>query len=515
MAADLANEMVQGVNRRMARGAAWMIGLRFVDRLIGLFSMIILARLLVPADFGLVAIAMAMVAVVDDLADFGFEMALIQNQEADRSHYDTAWTFNVIRGLAASVILALLAHPLALFFEDPRLNEVLLALSISPFLAGFYNIGTVAFRKDLTLNKEFIFRIVPRLIGVIATIVFALAWRNYWALVVGTLTGISVRLVLSYLMHGYRPHMSFSAFGDIMGFSKWMLMTSIADMVSQKAGTFTIAKILDAASLGIFSMSGQIANMASQELIAPIKQALFPGYAKLAHDIVLLKKAFLDVYGMLVLIALPAAIGIGLTAEFFVPLLLGPKWDEAIPVIEILVISGGLRSLSSHVRPVYLALNRPHLGAYASVGRAVVYLPALAFALVEYGIKGAAVAHAFGHVAVLIGSLYLMNRLLGITPGDIWRACWRSLTSCAVMVIAVGTVKLFPPLEKAGFVNISILLALSVLVGAATYASSLLLLWRMSGRPASCGESYFLAFLGKVFRKRRAQPDKTSSGMPN
>src|SRR3546814_5497280 len=88
---------------------------------------------------------------------------------------------------------------------------------------------------------------------------------------------------------------------------------------------------------------------------------------------------------MLVLVALPVAIGIGLTARYFVPLLLGPKWVQAVPVIEILVISGGLLSLASHVRPIYLALNRPKLGAYASIGHALVYLPALYVGLSEYG----------------------------------------------------------------------------------------------------------------------------------
>src|SRR3546814_18372835 len=81
--------------------------------------------------------------------------------------------------------------------------------------------------------------------------------------------------------------------------------------------------------------------MAAAELIAPIKQVLFPGYARIAHDIALLRKAFIDVYGILVLVALPVAIGIGLTAEYFVPLLLGPNWVQAVPLIESLVISGG------------------------------------------------------------------------------------------------------------------------------------------------------------------------------
>jgi O-antigen/teichoic acid export membrane protein len=171
--------------------------------------------------------------------------------------------------------------------------------------------------------------------------------------------------------------------------------------------------------------------------------------------------------------------------------------------------------LSSHVRPVYLALNRPHLGAYASVVRAVVYLPALAFALLEYGIKGAAVAHAVGHVAVLAGSLYLMHKLLRVTLGDFWRACWRPLASCALMVIAVGSIKLFPPLDKEGFGSLAILLAFSITVGVAAYCSSLLLLWRMSGRPGNCGEAYLLSHLRKLFRRHRAPSRNDSSGIPS
>src|SRR3546814_12848391 len=89
------------------------------------------------------------------------------------------------RSRVAAAISALSAVPLAGFFEDPRLEGVVLALALAPLLEGFYNIGTVAFRKDLTLNKEFIFRIVPRTAGVIVTVTFALIWRDYWALVIG------------------------------------------------------------------------------------------------------------------------------------------------------------------------------------------------------------------------------------------------------------------------------------------------------------------------------------------
>lgn len=513
MAADLTSETDNGLNKRIARGAAWMIGLRFADRSIGLISTIVLARLLLPADFGLVAIAMALVGTIDDLADFGFEIALIQNQKADRRHYDTAWTLGVVRGVIAAAIVALVAEPLADFFHDPRLRDVVLALALMPFLAGFYNIGTVAFRKDLTLNKEFIFRIVPRLGGMLTTVACALIWRNYWALVYGILTGVGLRATISYFMHSYRPRISVAAWSEIMGFSRWMLVTSIADLIGQKGATLIIAKLLDAASLGIFSIANQIADMASTELIAPVKQALFPGYAKLAHDLSLLKKGFLDVYGILVLLALPVAIGIGLTAEFFVPILLGPRWSDAIPLIEILVISGGLRSLSSHVRPVYLAMNRPYLGACSSVGRALIYLPALILALQHFGIWGASIAHAAGHFAVLLGSLYLMHRLLGVSFDEILKACWRPLTGCVLMVLLVLAVKWFAPVGREGLTDNAILLAATVLMGLVTYIGSVLLLWRVSGSPANSPESHVLAHIAQVLRKRRSAATRASTGM--
>jgi O-antigen/teichoic acid export membrane protein len=490
-----------------------MIALRFADRSIGLLSTIVLARLLVPADFGLVALATAMVAAVAVLGEFGFDTALIQNQRADRSHYDTAWTLGLVRGLVACCIIALLAEPMAIFFEDPRLTDLILALALVPLLEGFYNIGTVAFRKDLTLNKEFLFRILPRLAGAITTAVFAFAWRDYWALVCGILAGTVLRLVISYVMHDYRPRLSVAASREIMGFSKWLLISSVTFFGNQKVSTFIIAKFLDAGSLGIFSIANQISNLAAAELIAPVKQAIFPAYAKLAHDAALLRKAFLDVYGILVLLALPVAIGIGLTAEFFVPILLGPKWTAAVPLIEILVISGGLRSLSTHVQPVYLAMKQPQLGAYASIGRSLVSLPVLLFVVLHYGIMGAAIVEAFGQVSVLASSMYLMHRMIQVGLYDIWKACWRGFLACGMMILAVGAVKMMLPISGSDLMGQLVLLAITVLVGVLVYVSSVLLMWQLSGRPTSSAESYLLAYLNQTLRFRRTTPAQVSSSV--
>ena len=98
MAADFASGGRGGLNRRVTRGAVWMIALRYADRIVGLLSTIVLARLLVPAGFGLVALAITMIAAISVLAEFGFESALIQRQDATRIHYDTAWALGLLRG---------------------------------------------------------------------------------------------------------------------------------------------------------------------------------------------------------------------------------------------------------------------------------------------------------------------------------------------------------------------------------------------------------------------------------
>src|SRR3546814_16246286 len=109
---------------------------------------------------------MALVAAVSVFGEFGLELALIQNQKAQRSHYDTAWTLGLLRGLCAAAIIALLAEPLAAFFDDPRLETVVLVLALAPLLEGFHNSGTVAFRQTLTLAKQFIFHLLQRPPGV-------------------------------------------------------------------------------------------------------------------------------------------------------------------------------------------------------------------------------------------------------------------------------------------------------------------------------------------------------------
>lgn len=110
-----------GLRHKIATGATWMILQRLAVRFIGLISTIILARLLLPEDFGLIALAMTLLAVLETLLELGFDLALIQRQTSDRSQYDTAWTLSIARGVLTALLFVAAAYPLAALYDDPRL----------------------------------------------------------------------------------------------------------------------------------------------------------------------------------------------------------------------------------------------------------------------------------------------------------------------------------------------------------------------------------------------------------
>jgi len=182
-----------------------MIGLRQADRLIGLISITILARLLLPEDFGLVVYATTFMAILEIFFQFGFETVLIRDQDAGRDSYDTAWTLEVIKGILLAGLMAAGAHQISLFFDEPALQVVVFYLATIPFMNGLKNIGIVDFQKKMEFDKEFIYRFSVRVVSAIVTVILAFRLRSHWALVYGMILSSALSLVLSYVMSGYRP----------------------------------------------------------------------------------------------------------------------------------------------------------------------------------------------------------------------------------------------------------------------------------------------------------------------
>lgn len=490
----------------MAKGAAWMVLFKLVERSLGLISTLVLARLLVPADFGVVAMATSVIAVLELLTGFSFDIALIQKQDAERRHYDTAWTLNIITWGTVAVLMFAAAGPVAAFYREPRVEYVLYALAIGILANGFENIGIVAFRKELTLNKEFYFLVTKKFIAAATGITVAVIFRSYWALVAGMVTSRVLGAVLSYFVHPFRPRLSLAGAHELLHFSRWLFVLSVQGAAISKAADFIVGRIAGPTALGVYNLGQEISNLPTTELVLPISRALFPGYAKMASDQNELCRGFLAVVAMLALLAVPAAAGIAVLADPLVNLLLGQKWLEVIPVIGVLAPYGLLMAFYTSAVHLLIASGRAKTVTWLAMIQLAVLLPGLVLGVRWGGLVGAAYG-ALTTALVMVPLTYVWTlRVIGARVRDYTGLIWRPVLAAVAMTASVALWMRW--LDEVGFgAERMIVLLTSASLGVAVYGLSVFLLWRFGGMPPGA-ETYLLGIARAKLRS--ASPESAS-----
>ncbi len=464
----------------MAKGAAWMVLFKLAERSLGLISTLFLARLLVPQDFGVVAMAMSVIGIVEVLTAFNFDLALIQNQQSRPEHYNTAWTFQVMFFGACALLLLLLSVPTSQFYSEPRLVPVICVLAGSMALQGFENIGVVMFRKNMQFSKDFWFLFAKKIAGFSVTIPLAYLLESHWALVIGTITSRMTGVVMSYIISAYRPWFTLKERHTLFHFSKWLLINNLLFFLRNRAADFVIGKFGGSHALGVYSIAFEISNLPSTELVQPINRAVFPGYAKMAHDLAVLRQGYLDVVSMIALLTLPAAVGIMLTADLLVPVMLGPNWLETIPLIKVLAFYGAVMALTSS--PVFLALGKPRLTTYLTTALVILLLPALVVLTSLYGSIGAAWACLVSVCAIFPVIVVILCRDLEMKFLEYARSLWRPVLASGGMALAVLGVRALLPDAGDLWDHLTHLL-IAVGVGVLSYTLAVGTLWWISGQP--------------------------------
>jgi len=476
-------KQVSEINAKIAKGAAWMVAFKFLDRGIGLVSTLILARMLVPEDFGLVAMSMILIAAMQLLVSFGFDVQLIQNPKADTTHFNTAWTFNVIFACVCGTALAGLAIPAAVYYDEPRLENILYVLALGFAIQGFSNIGTVKFQREMRFDKEFRFLLSRRLATLGVTIPLAFILRNYWALVLGQLAGTMLSVMQSYVVSTYRPRLSLAARSEMFHASKWLVVNNVIQFVNNRASQFIVAHYTTPAWLGVQAIATEISTLPTTELVAPINRAAFPGYAKAAHDLALLRDSFLNVIGSIALFSIPAGVGICVIADVLVPAALGWKWLAAIPLIQILAMHGVIKAVQTNITYVYLALNRPRLITIVWAAQAVLMVALLVPAVKYYGVIGAAWTYLATAIVMIPVNQSMVARCLDLGWTTFCRRLVRPLLAALVMAGAVLAVKSQLRLRHEVTFDYIVALLVCVGVGGLVYAISLYLMWRLAKSP--------------------------------
>jgi lipopolysaccharide exporter len=485
-------------------GALIVVGMRWTDRLIGFVSTLILARLLVPEDFGIVAMASIVVGLADVLLDMGVNITLIQNRNATQDDYNAAWTLRLIQsGLAALLVLAA-AEPAAEYFRDPRVASVIQVLALSLLLSGCENIGVVNFQKKMEFGVEFRFVFIKRITGFLITMIMAWHLHSYWALVIGSLGGRVMGVGLSYAMHPMRPRLSFTRMKSMLSLSTWNLLRGIAGFLNENLHRFVVGGRESTAIMGGYALGCDIAALPSTELLSPLSRVLFPMFVELRDDREKLKRGFLLALGIQTLVGIPAGTGLAVVASELVLALLGEKWIAAVPFVQIMGAVNIIIAIAVSGGYVLLALGRAKIMAYSS-WMSVLLFTVLAVAAIP---QGGAMAIATLRLAVaaftLVIFIYLAKRELPILRWlEMLGSVWRPLIAAAVMafvLVALPALDAMPAIAQ---------LLVKVSLGAIVYIVCLLGLWRIAACPDGA-EAYLLekSKLDRTVRRVLRRPPK-------
>ena len=498
---------------QVATGAAWMVLFRVADRLVGIVTSSVLARLLAPEHFGVIALASALVAVIESMTEVGLDLALIRDQRSDRRMYDTAWTLRILRAVALGVVFVVLAPGVSSFFGDDRLASLVPWLGFAGVLAAFENIGVIEFRRTLAFDREFRFLLWARCLSAPVAVAVALAWPSYWALLIGVISQRVARLVLSYVVHDYRPRLSLTASGELMRFSTWVAVESFLQGLGSRVPAFALGRFGNLAALAHFEIAHELAVTVTTELRAPIRRALFPGLARLAEDRASLRRGVVDSYGVMLLIGLPIPVAVGALASLIVPLWLGEAWRPTVPVVEVLAVFGVIQALAPSGHLVYVALNRPRITAAVAALRLTLLLPLVIWGVMQGGAAGAGWAVSGTAAVVTIADVLIVRRMLDVHLLDFAKAMVRPGLGAAAMFVAVRWLMASTTAGTVAWdlMRLVVLGALGVIV----YATVVFGLWFVSRRPDSA-EWQVLRILGewrsRVSERRRRAPRRITEG---
>jgi lipopolysaccharide exporter len=370
------------------------------------------------------------------------------------------------------------------------------------------NIGIVDFRRDLAFSNEFTLNFWPRVAGVALTITTAAVWHSYWALVAGLLFARGVRLPLTYWMSSYRPRFSLRAWRRLLGFSLWTWAQTILYQARERSDSFVVGRLLGSAQVGVFSVGCELGSLPITELAEPLNRALFSGFASLQHTADGLGNMFRGAVGLGFLLLLPAGFGISMVADPMVRIALGDQWIAAVPVVQIMAITGTTAIFTQSCGTLLNVTGRPHVTFY--IGAVSTPLKVLLLLLlVPLGLRGAAVALWISSIADLTMFLWITLPRIQVSLRQLAASIIRPVIATAAMVLVLAALNMAWTTSTAG-VGLTLWkdLCSRSLLGGLCYVTVLFATWLAAGQPA--GAEYFALTVlrnGWARIRSRIQPD--------
>ncbi|MFN4184084.1 MAG: oligosaccharide flippase family protein [Hyphomonas sp.] len=477
-------------SRSVLRATAWLAFAKLASYGLGFIGTIALARILVPEDFGVIALSMAIIGIMSGLLDLPVTTALIALSSPTDDEFNTAWTISIIRSILISLLLLVIAQPMALLFDMPEVSAVIMVLTLQAMIFGLRNPYFENFARQMNFSWDVFSEIISKVVQVLVSVVVALIWKSYWAFVIGLLAGTLASMIITYVSVRQLPSLSLRSPRRLFDYSIWLGLSMIVSRLTAESVNLIAGRRFGQATLGQVHIGNKLSSDISYLMLIPIMRSLFSAFSRLTDDIYRFRHAYLKAQAATFALAMPVGFGLALIADPFIPLLLGPGWEEAVTIVQFYAPCAGLLLATGPIRSVAMALSRTSLMLRRDVVVLIVQVSCLLLGTWLYGFTGFLASYAISTVIATVINLFFLKGLIQISILDQVRNFIRSMLSTLVMIGAVLAVRQVITFPDTGLWNL-LTVALLCLAGAVAYAGAHIAFWIVSGRPEGVEQTVF------------------------
>lgn len=429
-----------------------------------LITIAVLARLLAPSDFGLVGMATVVTGFVTLFKDLGTSAAIVQSREITEELLCSVFWTNVAVGIFGTIVLAVFAPLAASFYHEPRVTVILRVLGLSFAISGLTTLQQALLERNLEFRTLARVQVAGVGCGAVTGIGSALAGLGVWALVVQSLTNVSIVSLLLWRLSGWRPRLLFRP-GEVRRIGHYSLNLvgfNTFNYFSRNADYLLIGRYLGTAPLGVYTLAYRIMLYPLQSITNVVSRVMFPVYSRLQDEDDRLRFAYLRTVGMIAFVTFPMMVGLWVVAEPFVLSVFGTKWISVVPLIKILALVGMAQSIAATLGAIYQAKARTAALFYWGIGSGTLVVCGFALGL-HWGVVGVATAYAIATGILLMPTFAIPLSFIDLRPTRLAAVLVRPLAASLLMasvIVAVRTV-LDP---TAPLVALQVLIATGILV---------------------------------------------------
>ncbi|VEP18394.1 Flippase [Hyella patelloides LEGE 07179] len=426
-------------------GFKWSSISQIVRQGMQFLTLIILARLLSPSDFGVLGIALIITNFIAIFKDLGTSAVIIHKKDISNSLKNTIFYFNCSFGLLATLVLFLIAPVISQIYTEQKLLLILRVLSCNFTISSFSTIHKALLEKELKFNQLAKVEIIATVISSTVSVVLALLGYGVWSLVYQILIITTITTVLLWCNTQWKPNFSFNLgeLREVREYSLSLTGYTIFNFFIRNADDFLIGKVLGTQALGYYTLAYRLMLHPLVSISTVIARVMFPVLSKIQEDNARFRFAYLRVVGIIALITFPIIMTISIIAEPLILTFFGEEWKPVISLLLIFTPTAMIQSITTTVGIIYQAKGRTDLMLQWGIFAGILIIFSFVFGL-RWGINGVAVAYSFTSFFILFyPSIAIPFKLIDLSIFRLIEILWRSFISSIFMSAIISKIEFF------------------------------------------------------------------------